>query len=173
MLIKTLRLIIRDLKPGDEIPFVEMAADGSLNDCGFDKDCGSWITEWLAEAMKFAIRDNPEMDYLAYTIALKETNTVIGSVGCSYYEDLQATGITYFIGALYRSNGYAAEAVKAFTKYFFSHYDLQKMIATIKEENLSSQKVIEKAGFLLVKKRMYKDLNDCKEELYRFYETAK
>lgn len=33
---ETQRLLIRDVKTEDEIPFVQMAADGSLNDCGFD-----------------------------------------------------------------------------------------------------------------------------------------
>jgi len=44
------------------------------------------------------------------------------------------------------------------------------MIATIREENISSWKVIEKAGFTLNEKKMYKNINDVKEELYRFYE---
>lgn len=45
MLIDTQRLTIRDLKTEDEIPFAKMAADGSLNDIGFDKDCSRWITK--------------------------------------------------------------------------------------------------------------------------------
>lgn len=71
MEIETQRLMIRDVKTGDEIPFVKMAADRSLNDIGFDKDCGNWITKWIDEAKGFAFRDNPHMDYLAYTITLK------------------------------------------------------------------------------------------------------
>ena len=77
MQIETQRLLIRDVKTEDEIPFVEMAADGSLNDCGFDRDCGRWITKWIAEAKGFALRDDPDMDYLAYTITLKDTCRVI------------------------------------------------------------------------------------------------
>lgn len=46
MLIETQRLVIRDLQTEDEVPFAEMAADGSLNDIGFDEDCGSWMAEW-------------------------------------------------------------------------------------------------------------------------------
>lgn len=170
MLIETQRLIIRDLKEDDKIPFAEMAADGSLNDCGLDINCGIWISEWIAEAISFALRDNPKKDYLAYTIVLKNSHIVIGSIGCSYYEDLLETGITYFIGAQYRNCGYASEAVKAYTAYFFKHYNMSKIIATIKHDNISSWKVIEKAGFTLTDKRMYKDLNDIKEEIYHFYE---
>lgn len=173
MYIETGRLIIRDLETEDEMAFVEMAADGSLNDCGFDKDCGKWLMKWVVEAKEFAVRDNPQMDYLAYTIALKNENTVIGSIGCSYYEDLKEIGITYFIGNQYRNNGYAVEAVKAYTEYFLEHYQVPKLIATIREENRFSWKVVEKAGFVLTEKKMYKDLNDEKEELYHFYEITK
>lgn len=173
MMIETQRLIIRDLKMADEVSFAEMAAGGSLNDIGFDKDCGRWIKEWAAEAKEFAVRDNPGMDYLAYTVALKNQGIAVGSVGCSYYEDLRKTGVTYFIGAQYRNNGYAAEAVKAYTEYFFNHYNVQRMIATVRDENISSWKVVEKAGFILTEKRMYRDLNDDKDELYRFYELRK
>lgn len=173
MQIETQRLLIRDIETEDEIPFVEMAADGSLNDCGFDRDCGSWMTKWITEAKGFAARDNPAMDYLAYTITLRDEAIVVGSIGCSYYEDLQETGITYFIGAQYRNNGYAAEATKAYMEYFLKHYHAKRMIATVREENVPSWMVVEKAGFMLIDKRMYKDLNDSKEELYRFYEITK
>lgn len=172
MWIETKRLLIRDVKTDDKIPFVIMAADGSLNDCGFDKDCSSWMKEWITEAQNFIDRDNPFIDYLAYTITLKDEEVVVGSVGCSYYEDIQETGITYFIGAQYRNNGYAVEAVKAYTKYFFKHYNAKRMIATVKNENILSRKVLEKAGFILTKTEMYKDINDVKEELYCFYQTA-
>lgn len=170
MLIQTERLAIRDLKNEDEIPFAEMAADGSLNDIGFDKDCGGWMAGWIVEAKELSNKDNPGIDYLAYTITLKDRNVVVGSVGCSYYEDLQETGITYFIGSQYRKNGYAAEAVKAYIKYFFNHYNVQKIIAAVREENISSRKVVEQSGFILTEKKMYQDVNDEKEEMYYFYE---
>ena len=172
MLIETKRLFIRDLRREDEVFFAEMAADGSLNDVGFDKDCYKWITQWRAEAEKFAIRDNPAMDYLAYAVILKNVNIAVGAVGCSYYEDLNEIGITYFIGAQYRNNGYAVEAVKAYTEIFFNHYKLHKMIATVRDENVFSWKVVEKAGFLLTKKDKYRDINDKEEKTYRFYEIT-
>ena len=43
------------------------------------------------------------------------------------------------------------------------------MIATIRAENISSWKVIEKAGFILTEKRMYRDVNDDSEVMYHFY----
>ncbi len=46
MQMETQGLLIRDVKIEDEIPFVKMAADGSLNDCGFDRDCGNRLC-WM------------------------------------------------------------------------------------------------------------------------------
>lgn len=170
MLLETNRLIIHDVKPEDEIPYIEMASDGSLLDIGFDSTCDMWMGNWIKEAAELAAADNPSTDYLAYTILLKESETVIGSVGCSYYEDLQETGITFFLGAKYRGNGFATEAVRAYIKYFFDHYDIPRLIATIRDENISSWRVIEKAGFILIEIKPYKDINDKKEEMYRFYQ---
>ena len=170
MTIETERLLIRAFRPEDEIPLIEMASDGSLHDIGFDNDCDGWMANWILEAKKLTDLDNPTLEFLAYAIELKEKNIVIGSVGCSYYDDLQETGITYFIGAKYRHNGYAVEAVKAYVNYFMKHYNIYKMIATVREANKSSWNVVEKAGFELVEKKMYKDLNDEKAEMYNFYE---
>lgn len=171
MLVETERLIIRDLKLGDGEIFAEMALDGSLNDIGFDADCGAWMEQWIVEAKQFAVRNNPCKDYLAYVITLKN-NEVIGSVGCSYYEELKEVGITYFIGAQYRNAGYATEAVQAYIEYFFNSYDVKRMIATVRAENVSSCKVVEKVGFLLTEKKMYKDINDSEEEMTHFYVIA-
>ena len=167
---ETMLFFIRYIKTSVGVPFAILAAAVTLNDCGLDKDCSNWITEWITEAKYFAHRNNPNMDYLAYTITLKDGAAVVGSVGCSYYEDLRETGITYFVGAQYRNNGYAVEAVKAYTEYFLECYHAKKIIATVRNENVPSWKVIEKAGYILNTQRMYKDLNDAKEELYRFYE---
>lgn len=170
MIIETERLLIRALKAKDAIPFIEMALDGSLNDIGFDNDCSGWMAEWIIESKKLTDVDNPTLEYLAYAIELKEKGIVIGSVGCSYYYDLQKTGITYFIGAIYRHNGYAVEAVKAYANYFIRHYNSFKLIATVREENISSWKVLEKAGFELLEKKVYQDINDKKSEMYHFYD---
>lgn len=169
MISETARLIIRDVEFSDGKPFAEMASDGSLTDIGFGAGCGEWMNDFIKEAKKLSKNDNPKADYLAYTVLEKETGLVIGSVGCSFYEDLDKTGITYFIGAEFRGKGYATEAVSAYIRHYFTHYNEDEIIATIRDENLSSKKVAEKAGFVLKDKRMYKDINDSEEKLYCFY----
>lgn len=170
MRIETSNLVIRELNTSDESFFIKMSLDGSLEkDIGFDANCGKWMKKWISESQKLTAQDDPTVKYLAYAVQLKHSETVIGSVGCSYYEDLGKVGITYFIDSNYRNQGYASEAVKAYLQYFFQHYDIHEIIATVRESNISSCKVIEKSGFRLLERKMYKDLNDGFEEMYRFY----
>lgn len=172
MYIETYRLIIRDIELADENAFIDMASDGSLDEdifCGCNKEYHEWMKQWIEETLVLNQEDNPRNDFLAYTIIEKEKNCPIGSVGCSYYEDLDEVGVTYFIGSEYRGHGYAAEAVNAYVNYFLTHYNLHRIIATIKEANKASCKVIEKAGFELFGYKMYKDIGDEEEQPYNFY----
>jgi len=119
-------------------------------------------------------------DYLAYTVELKDTHEVIGSVGCSYYKDMEKVGIVYFVGREYRNHGYAAEAAKAYVRYFLQQYEqdeiiatIRDIIATIREDNVPSWRTIEKAGFRLTEKKLYQDIDDETEQMYRFYSYRK
>lgn len=169
MKIETERLIIRSIELGDEMVFAEMAKDGSLHDIGFDEKCSEWIAGWIDEAIRLSEKDDPRADYIADVICLKEDGRVIGSVGTSYYEDLDKVGIVYFVGTEFRQKGYVSEAVKAYLDYYFDHYEENEIRANIRDANVPSWKTAEKTGFVLEEKRMYKDIDDSEEQLYRFY----
>ena len=102
MWLETNRLIIRSIQRGDEIIFSSMAQDGSLSQVGFDANCSEWINDWIEEALKLTNNDNPRENYIPCTVILKETEEVIGSVGSTYYEDVDKVGICYFIGTPFR-----------------------------------------------------------------------
>lgn len=124
MFIEKERLIIRSIEPTDEQAYIDMASDGSLQDIFGDcSDCREWMGTWIQEARALDRQNNPAGEYLAYTVTDKQRGIPLGSVGCSYYEDLKQVGITYFIGSAFRGQGYAAEAAKAYAQYFFTHYD--------------------------------------------------
>lgn len=103
MMLQTPRLLIRDVLPADAAVFAQMAADGSLHDIGFDEGCGGWIDGWVTEAHALALQDAPGASYLAYTVVRQCDGAVLGSVGCSYYEDLHEVGVTFFLGAARRT----------------------------------------------------------------------
>ena len=85
------------------------------------------------------------------------------------YEDVDKVGVCYFLGTPFRKKGYITEAINAYVQFFFRQYSESEIIATILDANTSSWKVAEKSGFKLIEKKMYKDIDYEKEELYRFY----
>lgn len=128
MILETKRLRIRSLQPTDENVLIDMAADGSLweifGDCS---ECQKWMGEFIRDAIRLEAEDDPYHEYLAFAIEDKNSHIMIGSVGSSYYEDFKEVGVTYFIGAEYRGNGYAAEALQCFVDYLFERYLLNKL----------------------------------------------
>lgn len=148
-----------------------MASDGSLTDIFGDcTDCKAWMGDWINEAACLAKEDNPLNGYLAYSIICRENNQLAGSVGCSYYEDTKETGITYFIGSMYRRKGYASLAAAIYSNYFLEHYPgIPYLIATVRTDNIPSCKVAGNAGFLLKETKLYQDINDREPYKYNFY----
>lgn len=174
MRIETERLVIRSLKLEDEQAFIAMTSDGSLTEIFGDcSDCDKWMGNWIKEAIQLDAENNPNKAYLAYVIEDKIRNQVIGSIGTSYYEDLNRIGVTYFLGTHFRGKGYMAEAVQAYVQYFFNHYEADTIFALVRVENKPSCATLEKAGFTLLETKFYKDLYDETEELRNFYEIKK
>lgn len=171
MLLQTNRLIIRSLHSTDEKAFIDMAADGSLweifGDCS---ECHKWMKEFISDAIRLEAENNPYHEYLAFAIEDKVSRLVVGSVGSSYYEDFKEVGVTYFIGADYRGNGYAVEALQCLTEYLFARYHLRKLVATASVDNIASCKTLEKVGFSVVETKMYQDMYDKSENLSNIYE---
>lgn len=173
MYLETERLLIRSIEPEDEKAFIEMASDGSLDEDIFGGYSGGYqelIHDWVREAMKLDREDNPKKEYLAYTIVEKQCGIPIGSVGCSYDEQLGQIGMVYFIGADFRRRDYATEAASAYVQYFLEHYDGLELKASVRTTNLASCRVLEKSGFVLRETKLYKDFYDEEEKFYNFYE---
>ena len=169
MKIETDRLIIRSIERGDEVKYARMARDGSLKEIGFDEHFSDWMEDWIKEALELTRKDDPHKDYIPCTILLKSTGEVIGNVGCTCYEDIGKVGICYFAGSVFRKKGYVSEAVRAYVPCFFEKYNETEILAVILDSNIASWKTAEKAGFMLSEIKMYKDIYDEEEKLYRFY----
>lgn len=174
MRLETKRLIIRSLQPTDENALIDMAADGSLweifGDCS---ECQKWMGEFIRDAIRLEAEDDPYHEYLAFAIEDKNSHMMVGSVGSSYYEDFEEVGVTYFIGAEYRGNGYAAEALQCLVEYLFARFHLNRLVATANINNTASCKTLEKAGFSLKETKMYQDLYDECENMSNIYELVR
>ena len=168
----TEKIIIRDIEPEDEIAFINMASDGTLSEIFGDcSECYSWMGNWIKESIELYKVNNPCKEYLAYAIIDKSNNEVVGAVGCSAYEDINEIGITYFVGIKFRKQGFATEATNVFSKHFLINYSkVNRLIATVKPENISSCRCVEKSGYVFQERKLYKDINDDEPQWYNFYE---
>ena len=88
----------------------------------------------------------------SFAICLAD-HQLIGSIGLLFPHDSNlppATGeaeIGYWLGESFWGNGYATEAMQAMIAYSFEKLRLTRLLAGVYQENIPSQKVLEKCGF--------------------------
>ncbi|WP_397538913.1 GNAT family N-acetyltransferase [Rummeliibacillus pycnus] len=86
---------------------------------------------------------------IRWGITLKEQGVVIGS--CGFHNIVShhfRTEIGFELSKEQWGKGIAAEAVEAILSYGFQHMNFQRIEALIEPPNLSSQKLVEKLGFI-------------------------
>lgn len=93
----------------------------------------------------------------------------VGSVGLHAQPDIMRKNyeIGYWLGEEHWGKGIAVEAVKQITEYGFASLDCVRIFAKIFGTNTASQKVVQKAGFILegrFEKTIYKN-NEFLDEL--------
>ena len=83
--------------------------------------------------------------------AIEAEGNLAGSIGIVTKSDIYRMNVEigYFIAEKYWGQGIATRAVKAVTKYAFETFDIIRVYAEPFEENTSSRRVLEKAGFSL------------------------
>ena len=122
-----------------------------------ESNLGVEITDTeLEEPVKKAMRTSLKMvlenkkDYLWFTsweIVLKKENRIIG--GLCFKGSPNEKGrveIGYGMQDKYRCKGYMTEAVKELINWAFSFNNVTEVIAETEKDNLSSYRVLEKAG---------------------------
>ncbi|MEH6936917.1 GNAT family protein [Bacillus sp. JJ664] len=86
---------------------------------------------------------------IRWGIVNRETNTLIGSCGLNAYQERNKRAeVGYELHPDYWGHGYASEAVKAICTYAFDQLNLNRIGAIVYPENIPSQKLLEKLGFV-------------------------
>ncbi|HKL99204.1 MAG TPA: GNAT family N-acetyltransferase [Mobilitalea sp.] len=78
----------------------------------------------------------------------KEDHTLVGRCGIELksFNGIAEYELGYLIGKPYQGKGYALEAAKAVTQYFFDQYHASRIIAVIDNDNIPSLSLAEKLG---------------------------
>jgi RimJ/RimL family protein N-acetyltransferase len=84
-------------------------------------------------------------------LAIDLNGKVIGNIGIHPQNDVNRLNaeLGYFIGKEYWGKGYASEAIKLMVEYGFRNFPIERIFARPFGSNLASQRVLEKAGFVL------------------------
>lgn len=104
-------------------------------------------------------------------IYMKETGELVGTISLSKFhgpeEELDHVEIGYGIGEAYQNNGYATEAAKATVIWGLKklHEDGVTPIihGNVEHENWPSRRVLEKAGFHLIRTDKYLSIYEIKD----------
>jgi RimJ/RimL family protein N-acetyltransferase len=87
----------------------------------------------------------------ATNVAIDWQGEAIGGLGLDPHTDvhrLMAT-VGYWLGEPFWGRGFTTQALRAFSAYAFSTFDLHRLQATVFDWNVGSARVLEKAGYML------------------------
>lgn len=146
--IETERLILRKNELKDAQELFELLSDQEILKylTGIPKYTGvemaeDYIGKRLAEKYK---RD----DCYEWAIVEKTSNKFIGKISVfEQDEERRKANLAWYISPLFRNKGYMTETVKAVVK-FLQKVGFERIEAYAHTENLASQRVMEKCGFI-------------------------
>lgn len=120
------------------------------------------IRKYVSSASKDSIDELKELikcysegnfrDDFYFEIREKNTNKIVDSI-IAVRPDSTTLNVSYLIGSKYRGNGYMTEALLGFIRYIYN--DVSKIYHSlnlwIKNENIVSQRVVQKCGGQVLK----------------------
>jgi ribosomal-protein-alanine N-acetyltransferase len=101
-----------------------------------------------------------------YVIIRKTDAEKIGAVGVFVREGFEIPDVGFSFLEIYHNKGYGFEAANLLKNYVSEKFNLKILSAITTEDNISSQKLIEKLGLKYVKMVNFLDEKD----LLRYYE---
>lgn len=162
--IDTSRLLLRQSNIEDAAFFLELLNSPKWLQFNGDrnvytiKDAKNYIIERILPQPK-------QLGFGNYTVLSKIDGIKIGSCGLYNREGVDGVDIGFAFLPTYESLGYAFESAQALLNMGKNKLKLSKISALTTEENLQSQRLIEKLGLKFIKK--IKIPNDC--ETLRLY----
>ena len=134
---ETDRLVLRNFSNEDVHGLFEYTENPRVNCFLSDKN------STLEEAKLKVHKRSGDDSYIA--VALKESNELIGELFCMK-EDPDTYSVGWHFNDKYEGKGYASESAQALFKYLFTKKEARRIYAYVEDDNLRSQKLLEKLG---------------------------
>ena len=96
--------------------------------------------------IEFAGKDDP-----VHIFAIEVNGEAVGGIGIHPQQDIQRKNaeLGYWLAEPYWGNGIITKAIEEIIEITFNNYDINRIFARPFGTNIGSQKVLEKAGFVL------------------------
>jgi len=144
-LLETDRLLINKITIDDAEFILEL-----MNDKDWIKNIGDKGVRTIEDAQAYIqnrfLKTYTESNCGFYSLNLKKNHQFIGIAGLVDREGLDHIDIGYGMLPQFRGNGYAFEATKAIYDYGYQDLKLEKIVAIVNPDNLSSIKLLSKLG---------------------------
>ncbi|MDD7733260.1 MAG: GNAT family N-acetyltransferase [Firmicutes bacterium] len=148
-MIKTERLILRKLQESDLDAFFAWASD---------EEVSKYVTfpthqtkEDTRRILNLWLRQYEDEDTVRFAIENKDSAEVMGMIDVPRITPEGYPEIGYCSAKKYWGKGYMTEACKAMVDYLFER-GYQKILIRARIENIGSNRVIEKTGFVFIKR---------------------
>ncbi|SFS41096.1 GNAT family N-acetyltransferase [Paenibacillus sp. 453mf] len=143
MHMETSRLMIRDFIIDDWIDVHKYASNPKVTEYTLwgpnnEDETKSYVSQQIVLQ-----QSNDRTDF-EFAVILKETKQLIG--GCGIYIREKNAEIGYCFNSEYWGSGYASEASNALLKLAFENFNIHRVYATCRPENVGSEKVLRKIG---------------------------
>ena len=152
------RLVIRDLTIDDLENHHALISDNIVME--YLQDIKTNNIQESKENLLKAINDIDSKDrkYYFFVMENKDTKEFIGEIGYTVMENTpfgKMVHLGYFIMEKYWNKGYTTEALKRVLEYSFEENNVYRISTGCVKENISSEKVMQKNGF--IKEAEYKE----------------
>jgi len=145
--LQTNRLILRPLRLSDAEAIYEYASDPDVSKFTlFETHQGLENAIGFIKTYAFPLYEKNLPEPYGITL-VNGSDRVIGTVGCRWAsEKFKSMELMYAMGKSYWGKGIMVEAARAVVKHVFDYFDVNRVQAHAKSENIASTRVMEKIG---------------------------
>ncbi|CAN5325820.1 GNAT family N-acetyltransferase [soil metagenome] len=141
-----MNFILRQWTMADLESLVENANNSNISKFMNDGFPNPYTNEDGKKFIEFAMPGNP-----INIFAIEVNGKAVGGIGIHPQQDVMRKNaeLGYWLGEQYWGNGIISKAIKEIVEYAFKNFDITRIYARPFSNNIPSQKVLEKAGFVL------------------------